>query len=108
MDIPWSLVYKMSLRRPINLRLDRVTFAFFGGVFGSKMTPNGLFGGTPGPHWVDLVQAISQGSRLHSRQSRYIWIALGPVYTRCRLGVQSVSDYVGYRVHSLGAFFGHK
>ena len=45
----------MSLRRPINLRLHRVKFAFFGGVFGSKMTPNGLFGGTPGPPWVDIA-----------------------------------------------------
>ena len=80
MDCPWSLVYKMSLRRPINLRLDRVKFAFFGGVFGSKMTTNGLLGGTPGPPWVDLAQAISQGSRLHSRQYRHICIALGPVY----------------------------
>ena len=82
----------MSLRRPINLRLDMVNLAFFGDVFGSKMTPNGLFGGTSRPPWVDLAQAISQGSRLHSRQSRDIWIALGPVYTRCRLGVQSISD----------------
>ena len=62
MDRPWSRVYKMSLRRPINLRLDRVKFAFFGVDFVPKMTPDGLFGGTPGPPWVDIAQAMSQGS----------------------------------------------
>ena len=92
MDIPWPHVYNMSLRRPINLTLDMVQFAFFGGGFGpKKMTPNGLFGGTPGPPWVDLAQAISQGSRLYSGQFRHIWIAIGPVYTRCGSGVQSIS-----------------
>ena len=39
----------MSLRCPINLRLDRVKIALFGGVFGSKMTQNDLFSFTTGP-----------------------------------------------------------
>ena len=84
----------MLLMRPINLRLDGVKFAFFGGGFGSKNDPKGLFGGTPDP-LRGHVFAIAQGSRLHSRQIGHIWIALGPVYTRCQLGVQSISGRIG-------------
>ena len=36
LDSHLSGVYKMSRRRPINLRLYRVKFEFFGGVFGQK------------------------------------------------------------------------
>ena len=92
----------MSLGRPINLRLDRVKFAFFGGGFGPKMTPNGLFGGTPGPAWVDFAQTISQSSLLHSRQSRYTWFRVYKLSRPLNLRLDRVT------VASLGAFLGQK
>ena len=44
----------MSLRRPINPRLDRVKFAFFGGVFWVKNDPQMAFLAVPPdpPGWT--------------------------------------------------------
>ena len=45
----WSGVYKMLLRRPINLRLDRVKFAYWKlACCGLSGGPKAAFGGVAG------------------------------------------------------------